>query len=115
MSEQNPIGSLPLFASDRPPAPFQSSSRTSRIAGVARTRASVASKRERVLMVITAAGENGATCSEIAEQLQIPEHWCTSSIARLLELGAIADSGRERENPRSKKMQRVLVAGPRAA
>ncbi|MEX1185298.1 MAG: hypothetical protein WEA80_01750 [Gemmatimonadaceae bacterium] len=101
---------LPLFADARPPAPFQSSSKTSRVAGVTRTRAAVASKRERVLLVITAAGEKGATCSAISEQLGIPDHWITSSIARLFELGSIADSGLERENPRSGKAQRVLVA-----
>lgn len=115
MSEHNPISSLPLFADVRPPAPFRPSSPTSRAAGVSTTRAAAASKRQRVLHAIAAAGTEGRTCSEIAEQLSVPEHWITSSIARLLELGAIADAGRERENPVSGKKQRVLVAGRPAA
>lgn len=110
MSEQNPLASLPLFAPPRPVAPFQSTSSTSRRAGESRTRASVAKKRERVLLIITAAGEEGRTCSEIAAELGAKEHWLTSSIARLLEIEDIADSGRERENPNSGKKQRVLVA-----
>lgn len=112
MSEHVPLTSLPLFAGadTRPPAPFQPKSPTSRAAGVSRTRASMASKRERVLRAIAAAGADGRTCSEVAEELLIPAHWITSSIARLLELGAIEDAGRERENPASGKKQRVLVA-----
>lgn len=110
MSEHVPLTSLPLFADTRPPAPFQPGSSTSRAAGVSRTRASVASKRDRVLHVITAAGAHGRTCSEIADELKLPDHWITSSIARLLELEEISDSGLERENPNSGKKQRVLVA-----
>ncbi len=110
MSEHVPLSSLPLFADVRPPAPFQSGSATSRAAGVTRTRASVASKRERVYRSIADAGPGGRTCSEIASELKLPDHWITSSIARLLELEEIADSGLERENPHSGKKQRVLVA-----
>lgn len=110
MSEHVPLTSLPLFADTRPPAPFQPGSPTSRAAGVTRTRASMASKRDRVLRTIRDAGAGGITCSEIAEKLGLPDHWITSSIARLLELEDIADSGREKLNPRSGKKQRVLVA-----
>lgn len=110
MSEHVPLASLPLFADTRPPAPFQPGSSTSRAAGVTRTRASMASKRERVLRAITAAGAEGLACFEIAEQLGIPEHWLTSSIARLLELEDVTDAGREKVNPGSGKKQRVLVA-----
>lgn len=115
MSEHNPLSSLPLFAPPRPVAPFQVKSSTSRRAGETRSRASVAKKRERVLMIITAAGEEGRSCSEIAGELGCHDHWITSTIAKLLELGAIADSGRERKNPESGKGQRVLVAGRPAA
>lgn len=115
MSEHNPLSSLPLFEQPRPIAPFQVKSSTSRRAGESRTRTAVAKKRERVLLVIVAAGDEGRTCSEIAAVLGVHDHWITSTIARLLELGAIVDSGRERENPRSKKKQRVLVAGRPAA
>ncbi|MFL5481163.1 MAG: hypothetical protein ACJ8AK_03155 [Gemmatimonadaceae bacterium] len=96
---------LPLFT---PPAPERKRSRTS--IDAARASSGARGKRQQHVYLAIAASD-GLARFQIAQQLGIPDHWCTSSVAALIEAGRIAeDSDRVVVNPASGKRCAVLVA-----
>lgn len=69
-------------------------------------------KRRRMAVFATfgSSGTNGYAAFEVANILNCPQHWGTSSIDALKKQGMLEETGRTRENPESKKQCRVLVA-----
>lgn len=108
----DPGGPTLFDISDNPPeTPFQVKSRTSIDAAKSVSADTQSKRREHVYLAIASAGDVGLARFQIAERLNVADHWITSSVDALIKMRRIEErDDRFVINPKSNKRCSVLVA-----